>query len=151
MKKTFLLTLSIFLLAGCAKSAPSDSLASQQNMQTASQQAVTAPSDNIYLTKTDTAKGSYLTDFQGMTLYTFDKDTPGVSNCTAACARLWPFYTSGATAQSIFPPNITVMTRADGSKQFLWKNMPLYYYAKDQKVGDMQGDGVDGTWHIVKP
>lgn len=109
------------------------------------------PSDNIYLTKTDTAKGPYLTDFAGKTLYVFDKDTNGVSNCYGSCATTWPPYTSGATAQSTFPTNITIIKRTDGITQFAWKGMPLYYYSKDVKPGDITGDGVGGIWHIVKP
>jgi predicted lipoprotein with Yx(FWY)xxD motif len=106
---------------------------------------------NIYMTKTDAVKGVYLTDFQGMTLYVFDKDTQGVSNCAGTCATIWPPYSSGATAQSQLPVNITVITRADGSKQFAWKGMPLYYYAKDTKAGDTTGDGIGGVWHLIKP
>ena len=109
-----------------------------------------APSNNIYMTKTNASGVSYMTDFNGMTLYTFDKDTSGVSNCTGKCLTVWPVYTSGTTAQGTFPTNISVITRADGSKQFAWKGMPLYYYANDQKAGDMTGDGVGGIWHIVK-
>ena len=109
------------------------------------------PSNNIYMTKTDATKGAYLTDFAGMTLYTFDKDTTGVSNCYNGCAKAWPVYTSGATAQKEFPAHISVITRTDGSKQFAWDGKPLYYYATDTKAGDMTGDGVGGVWHIVKP
>jgi predicted lipoprotein with Yx(FWY)xxD motif len=108
------------------------------------------PSGNIYMAKTDAKKGNYMTDFQGMTLYTFDKDTNGISNCYNGCAQIWPPYTSGAVAQSNFPPNISVITRTDGSKQFAWNGKPLYYYASDTKAGDTMGDGVGGTWHIVK-
>ena len=108
-------------------------------------------SDNIYLSKTDTKKGAYLTDFAGMTLYTFDKDTAGVSNCYNGCAKAWPPYVSGAAAQGTLPSNITLVTRTDGSKQFAWKGMPLYYYATDSKAGDITGDGVGNVWHIVKP
>lgn len=109
------------------------------------------PSDNIYLTKSDPTKGQYITDFDGVTLYTFDKDTTGVSNCDAACAKIWPPYTSGATAQKMFPKNISVIVRSDNSKQFAWNGMPLYYYSKDKAKGDMTGDNVNNTWHIVKP
>jgi predicted lipoprotein with Yx(FWY)xxD motif len=86
-----------------------------------------------------------------MTLYTFDKDTAGVSNCTGTCSTIWPPYTSGATAQGQFPTNITVITRADGSKQFAYKGMPLYYNQKEVKPGDIMGDGIGGVWHLVKP
>lgn len=107
--------------------------------------------DNIYLIKTDTTKGTYITDFSGMTLYTFNKDTAGVSNCTGGCLKAWPAYTSGATAQGSFPENISVIVRSDGSKQFAWKGMPLYYYVSDTKAGDITGDNVGNVWHIVKP
>lgn len=117
---------------------------------TSKSSSASATSNNIYLTKTNATKGSYLTDFNGATLYVFDKDTNGVSNCYNSCALTWPVYTSGATAQSMFPANITVITRTDGSKQFAWKGMPLYYFSKDQKPGDIAGDGVGGVWHIVK-
>jgi len=68
-----------------------------------SQQSATVPTDNIYTTKTDSAKGTHLADFQGRALYTYEKDTSGVSNCTGSCLSAWPPYTSGATAQSNFP------------------------------------------------
>ena len=106
--------------------------------------------DNIYLVGSDAAKGSYITDFQKATLYTFDKDQPGISNCADACAKAWPPYTSGATAQKTFPRDISVITRADGSAQFAYKGQPLYYYSGDKNPGDVNGDGVEGTWHIVK-
>src|SRR5687767_791267 len=34
--------------------------------------------------------GMILTDSAGLTLYTFDRDTPGVSNCSGGCASTWP-------------------------------------------------------------
>lgn len=109
------------------------------------------PSNNIYMSKTDQVKGAYLADFNGMALYTFDKDTSGVSNCNGSCATLWPPYTSGAVAQGTFPTGISVITRADGSKQFAWNGKPLYYYAGDKAAGDVNGDGVNGVWHLAKP
>lgn len=112
-------------------------------------QSTAAPSSNIYLMKTDPAKGSYLTDFAGMTLYTYDKDTGGVSNCTGTCAANWPPYTSGATAESKLPTDVSVITRADGSKQLAWKGMPLYYFASDASAGQITGDGVGG-FHLAK-
>lgn len=145
-----------YFVMGNKMSSPAMMEPSQAPYQTTSQPSTTtnsaaASSDNIYKTMTDPSKGEYLADFNGMALYTFDKDTPGVSNCYDKCAQVWPVYTSGATAQSTFPPNISVVTRKDGTKQFAWKGMPLYYYADDSKVGDIMGDGVGGIWHLVKP
>jgi predicted lipoprotein with Yx(FWY)xxD motif len=28
--------------------------------------------------------------------------------------------------------------------------IPLYLWSKDQKPGDMTGDGFNGIWHVVK-
>lgn len=109
------------------------------------------PTNNIYTTRTDKNGKSYLADFNGMSLYIFDKDTNGVSNCDAECPTLWPVYTSGATAQGTFPTNISVITRGDGTKQFAWKGMPLYYHFSDKNPGDTTGDGLGGVWHLATP
>src|ERR1700720_4979606 len=37
-----------------------------------------------------TSMGNVLADPKGMTLYTFDKDTPGKSACNGQCATNWP-------------------------------------------------------------
>jgi len=134
-----------FALAACSTQSTSQNLPATPTAT----QSVAAPSDNIYMMKTDPQKGNYLTDFQGMTLYTSDKDKPGVSNCAGGCATAWPPYSSGATAQSQFPTNISVIVRADGSKQFAWKSMPLYYFTSDTKAGQITGDGVNG-FHLAK-
>ena len=161
MKKGVIIVVIVLILVGAylgrhqlkSMFGMSSTSAPSQTTQTkpVSTTSAMAPSDNIYLTKTDSSKGKYLTDFQGMTLYTYDKDTKGVSNCTGACATAWPYYTSGATAEKTLPTNISVITRPDGHKQFAWKDMPLYYYTSDTKAGDVTGDGVGGVWHIVKP
>ncbi len=87
----------------------------------------------------------------GMTLYTFDRDTPGSgkSACNGPCAANWP----PLMAAEIDKPNgdFTVVTRDDGKKQWAVKGKPLYYWIKDNKPGEKTGDGVQGVWHIVKP
>lgn len=162
MKNTLIIAALIVILAGVAYTqrhslksmfmgqAPTPTVM-QQTPSAVVSKSMAAPSDNIYLVKTDATKGQYLTDFDGKTLYVFDKDTAGISTCYDACADAWPFYTSGATAQGQFPANVTVTARKDSSKQFAWKGRPLYYYSGDQKAGDITGDGIGGIWHIVKP
>ncbi len=46
---------------------------------------------------------------------------------------------------------MTVVKRTDGTLIYAYKGMPIYYYEKDQKAGDITGDGVGGVWHLVKP
>jgi predicted lipoprotein with Yx(FWY)xxD motif len=87
----------------------------------------------------------------GMTLYTFDKDTAGngKSVCNGGCATNWPplMAADAATTSGDF----SVVTRDDGKKQWAIKGKPLYYWAKDTKPGDKTGDGVLGVWHAAKP
>lgn len=111
----------------------------------------TSTSADIVSTKTDPAKGNYLAAFNGMTLYIFDKDVQGVSNCSGNCLVVWPPYLASGTAPTTLPANVTAIKRVDGTMQYAWKGMPLYYYQNDKKVGDILGDGINGTWHLIKP
>jgi predicted lipoprotein with Yx(FWY)xxD motif len=87
----------------------------------------------------------------GMTLYTFDRDTAGSgkSVCNGPCAQNWPplMAAPGATARADW----TVVTRDDGSQQWAYKGKPLYFWVKDQKAGDRTGDGVNNVWRLAKP
>lgn len=102
-------------------------------------------------TKTgDSAKGKVLTNDTGMTLYVFDKDSGGKSACNGPCAANWPPLM--ATAASMTMDDYTVITRDDGTKQWAYKGRPLYAWKKDQKPGDITGDGfLNGAWHIAQP
>lgn len=93
-------------------------------------------------------EAGYLADANGMSLYIFDKDAPGTSNCNGGCAKSWPplLAGTGASAEGDF----TLVTRQDGSLQWALDNMPLYYWAGDNKPGDTRGDGVGGTWHLAR-
>jgi len=97
----------------------------------------------------DTAAGKVLVSSSGMTLYIYDKDTPGKSNCAGMCAVAWPPAKAapGATARGDFAP----VTRADGARQWAYKRKPLYGYAGDEKPGDVVGDGIGGDWHVAHP
>jgi predicted lipoprotein with Yx(FWY)xxD motif len=95
-------------------------------------------------------KGDYLVGGSGMTLYIFDIDSVGVSNCSGSCAGLWPPYTTPSVPVNL-PTGVATITRSDGSIQFTYKGLPIYYYAGDTQIGDLNGDGVGGTWHLVKP
>jgi predicted lipoprotein with Yx(FWY)xxD motif len=100
-------------------------------------------------TTADTAKGKALVDGKGMTLYSFDRDTTGTSNCNGTCATNWPPLAAAADAKP--SGQWTVITRSDGSKQWAYKGLPLYTFNKDSKPGDVTGDGVNNVWHIAAP
>ncbi len=97
----------------------------------------------------DVSSGQILTDAKGMSLYTFDKDANGVSNCNGGCAAKWPPLMAAADASG--KKEYGVITRADGTKQWAYNGAPLYTWVGDSSVGDMTGDGVKGVWHIAKP
>lgn len=85
----------------------------------------------------------------GMTLYTFDKDSGGKSACNGPCASNWPPLKAAEADQA--SGDYTVITRDDGTKQWAAKGKPLYYWAKDSKPGDKTGDGFNKVWQTAKP
>jgi len=93
--------------------------------------------------------GKVLTDNKNMTLYTFDKDQPGKSNCNGMCADNWPPLMAPADAKA--NGDWSIIARDDGTKQWAYKGHPLYGWVKDQKAGDTTGDGVNSVWHAAKP
>lgn len=97
-----------------------------------------------------TTKGPTLTDARGMSLYTFDKDSDGKSACNGPCVANWPALKAEASDQP--GDNYTIVTRDDGSRQWAYKGKPLYTFVKDQKAGDITGDGfLNGAWHLAQP
>ena len=96
-----------------------------------------------------TSLGDVMVDANGMTLYTFDKDEAGKSNCYNKCATNWPplMAAEGAKAEGDW----SIVERTDGGKMWAYKGMPVYLWVKDTKPGDTTGDGAGkGTWHVIK-
>jgi predicted lipoprotein with Yx(FWY)xxD motif len=102
----------------------------------------------------DTSAGKVYADQNGMTLYTFDKDTKGAteSACTGKCIEEWPPFlaTEGAAAEGEW--TLVDVTDKDGAKKKMWayEGMPLYLYVDDKAKGDVTGDGKGGVWHVAK-
>ena len=119
------------------------------SMQPAPSQQAQQVQNNIYKMMPKGKLGTVMTDEKGMTLYTYAKDASGMSNCTSKCLANWPAYTAKSQAGNL-PANVTVIKRSDGTLQYAWKGMPLYYFAKDGDSGDAYGNGVAGTWSVVK-
>lgn len=97
---------------------------------------------------TDIGGKMVLTDANGMTLYTFDKDEQGkASNCYDKCATNWPPLI--ASADTAVDGEFTLIDRTDGTKIVAYKGWPLYLWVKDTKPGDTTGDGVGDVWHTA--
>lgn len=95
----------------------------------------------------DSSMGKIYTDAKGMTLYTFDKDEPGKSNCYDQCAVNWPPFLAEAGAMA--EGEWTIVDRTDGTKQWAYEGKPLYLYIEDKKAGDVTGEGKGGVWHVA--
>ncbi len=103
-------------------------------------------------TSTVVVTDGILTDSAGNTLYIFDNDDPGVSNCADDCLDVWPLLTvdGDATAGDGVDGTLASVTRDDGATQVTFNDQPLYYYLNDEAPGDRNGDNVGGVWHIVE-
>ncbi|MFF9909503.1 SCO0930 family lipoprotein [Streptomyces sp. NPDC013457] len=99
--------------------------------------------------------GKVVTDSEGFTLYRFDKDSasPPKATCEGDCVKAWPVVSAeGAKAPAGVDASLLgEVTRADGSKQLTLGGWPMYRYAKDTKPGDVNGQGVGGTWFASAP
>jgi predicted lipoprotein with Yx(FWY)xxD motif len=123
MPRLFAIALTLMLAAGPAAAAPT--------------QTAQGPS------------GAILTDMEGRTLYTFDNDAPGVSNCVDACVANWPIL--AAAEGDVAEGDYAIIDRADGTRQWTYKGRPLYTFVKDAAPGDVAGDGVNEVWHLARP
>ena len=72
--------------------------------------------------------GDVLTDADGMTLYIFDRDTEGVSNCSGGCLGAWPPLIVDETPESgdSVTAVLGTITLADGTKQATVNGFPAY-------------------------
>ena len=96
---------------------------------------------------TDFGGKMVITNAAGMTLYTFDKDAAGVSNCYDQCAINWP--PALAAADAVADGDFTLVDRTDGTKIWAYEGWPLYLWKNDTAVGDTTGNMVGGVWHTA--
>ena len=104
-------------------------------------------------THDDAKLGTILTDAKGMTLYIFEKDTPGKSNCYDKCATNWPplIGKEPLTLPDGVPGKLTLIDRTDGTKQVAYNGAPLYFFLADKKAGDTNGQEVGDVWYVINP
>jgi predicted lipoprotein with Yx(FWY)xxD motif len=96
----------------------------------------------------DTKMGKVMANAKGMTLYTFDKDTMGKSNCDKDCLKKWPAFHAAAKAKA--EGEWSMVKAADGKEMWAYNGKPLYTFAGDKKAGEMNGEGMGGVWHVAK-
>ena len=84
----------------------------------------------------------------GKTLYTFDKDASGKSNCNGGCASAWPPFI--VANPNLAGGDFSIVKRDDGAAQWAYKGRPLYFFAGDANAGDINGDNQGGVWHVIR-
>ncbi|MFI8343669.1 SCO0930 family lipoprotein [Streptomyces sp. NPDC085639] len=103
----------------------------------------------------DPKLGDHIVDGKGMTVYRFKPDTqwPMTSKCVGDCLAKWPAVAplEKAKDKGIVEKNYTVLNRPDGQKQQSVDCWPVYTFTGDKKPGDVNGQGVGGTWYAVSP
>ena len=157
--KVVWVVLSLIVIGGAGWFLISHNKASTMPVGEASIASTTAEisGDNLALGQNSTASlGNFLVAYNGMTLYTYKPDTAGVSNCTGECAANWPPYVvtsnSNLVAESPVAGTVSTITRSDThTLQVTYEGHPLYFFKGDTSPNDAKGEGLDGTWSIVKP
>ncbi|MFF3248697.1 SCO0930 family lipoprotein [Streptomyces sp. NPDC002870] len=113
-----------------------------------------APAGQLTLAN-DPNLGPIVTDATGFTLYRFTNDSarPSASACVGDCAKLWPpVPAAGVTVPAGLEAGLLgSLKRPDGIDQLTVAGIPVYRYAKDTKPGQVNGQGVGGTWFATLP
>jgi len=92
----------------------------------------------------ETARGPVMATAQGMTIYKqlpkgrAAKQVEVTGVCVFQCPSEWPPLTAPADATPV--GDFTVVTHADGTRQWAYKNVPLETFVFDRKRGDTLGD-----------
>ena len=105
--------------------------------------------------KTETTRaGTVLASSRGLTLYYYTADKPGSgkSVCTGGCATAWPPLAAPVKAPAgvHLPGPLGMITRPGGVKQVTLNGFPVYLYAGDKAPGQDTGNGIEGSWHVIK-
>ncbi|MFE9172638.1 SCO0930 family lipoprotein [Streptomyces kebangsaanensis] len=103
-----------------------------------------------------TELGDVVVDKNGMTVYRFSKDEAwpkSISACTGSCLEKWPAVAPVAEndVKGIVKKGLMPFTRPDGVKQMSIGCWPIYTFSGDKKPGDVNGQGIGGTWFAVSP
>jgi predicted lipoprotein with Yx(FWY)xxD motif len=108
-------------------------------------------------TTTPALNGPHVVNINGASLYRFDKDVKGAdkSNCNGDCAKTWPPVTiqDGANVylDGVDRKQVGAFRRQDGGIQLTVGGWAVYRYSGDAAAGDINGEGVGGTWFAVGP
>ena len=110
-----------------------------------------SPAGPLISSLVDQTGNLVITDSFGRSLYVFDRDSVGASNCNAKCAEVWPPYllVSGEEPILVGNPDLSAIQRESNLVQLAYKGRPVYTYMSDRAPGDVKGDGLGNVWHKI--
>ena len=117
--------------------------------------ATTASAHPAKIALSSSTLGRILVDSQGRTLYLFEKDKQGRSNCDGTCAAYWPpLLTHGkpAAGQGVKRSLLGITHRADGVAQVTYAGHPLYRFVQDTRAGKTNGQDSQefgASWYVL--
>jgi len=102
--------------------------------------------DGVNARLVNSAQAVVLTSADGFTLYSFSGDVREDRQACAgsACDNRWQPLFAAALAGDV--GDFSVVTRADGTRQWAYQSRALYTYAGDRLPGDAHGTDVDPRW-----
>lgn len=118
--------------------------------------AISAQEPTISVSK-DAKLGQYLTDAAGRTLYFYEGDTKGASNCYKYCAEKFPPFTAKGkltAGDGLAAAGLGTMKRSTGETQVTYDGHPLYYFVSDMQPGNTSGHAsrmAGGSWFAMAP
>ena len=155
-----LITVIALVAAGCGSSDSSDSSTTAATTSTAPTSTAAGGKSGGAVT-IDVADnpdlGKILTDADGNTVYLFEKDANGMSNCSGGCAAEWPPVTTSGSPKAGSGADDSLLgtiKRDDGSEQVTYDDHPLYTYSGDSNPGDTNGNGLElygAEWYAMTP
>jgi predicted lipoprotein with Yx(FWY)xxD motif len=113
------------------------------------------PAASITIGLRSTALGQILVDGKGRTLYLYEADKAGMSNCYGDCASVWPPLLASGTPVAGSGLNGSLLgttTRRDGSVEVVYNGHPLYYFVSDRQAGDVTGQAISSfgaEWYVL--
>lgn len=78
----------------------------------------------------------------------------GLVRCEADCAQVWPPVlgdTDIELGDGLDEQLLGTVEREDGSTQLTYNGWPLHYFVADDDAGEVNGQGLGGTWFLVGP
>ncbi len=88
------------------------------------------------------------TDKNGMTVYTSDLDNTQAPAKDLEGSELWAPHLG--KEDEVLKHGWTHVKRADGTLHLAYLGKLTYLFRGDRGKGDMKGDGLNGSWHVLK-